>query len=72
MQKKYWMGTAPTQCQTCSSPIESVFFDARTPAGWACMCEQCQKFGPGLGKTGTGLGQKYELQEDGKWLKTEG
>lgn len=59
-------------CDICATPTTSVFYDARTRiGGWAFMCEKCFTSGPGIGKLGTGLGQKYEAQ-DGKWVKTAG
>lgn len=68
----YWAGPI-SHCDVCRTPFEKVFYDAKTNGGpWACMCPSCQNLGPGLGKTGLGIGQKYELQSDGKWLKTEG
>lgn len=71
--KVYWLSPVPSNCQTCAAGIGEVFFDAKTQFGpWACLCPTCQEFGPGLGQVGTGRGQKYEKQKDGKWLKTEG
>lgn len=68
----YWLSKPPAECDTCSTPITTVFYDADTGRGWACMCPSCQTLGPGLGRVGPGRGQKYEKQADGKWLKTEG
>jgi len=52
--------------------LENVFYDGRTKWGqWAIMTPlSWGKFG--VLRTGTGLGQKYEKQEDGKWMKVEG
>lgn len=73
MQKQvFWVGVI-SHCDVCRTPFDKVFYDAKTVGGpWACMCPSCQTLGPGIGKTGQGLGQKYEKQEDGRWLKTEG
>ncbi len=68
-----WMGPAPTNCDTCSTPITNKFYDAKTEMGpWACMCPSCQNLGPGLGKLGTGFGQEYTKRADGKFEKTGG
>lgn len=78
MSKRYWMGPKPVECDTCAAPIKDVFYDMATRRGpWACMCPTCATLGPGIGKTGTGLGQKYErsrlgADSDGKFYKTEG
>lgn len=69
----YWMGTPPDKCDTCATKIDKVFYDAKTQYGpWGFMCPSCQKLGPGLDKLGTGLGQEYTKQEDGRWKKTAG
>lgn len=72
---KYWTGP-PGECdfRNPGDGLEhqmSVFVDGRTKHGpWANMCERCfVKHGVGLG---TGSGQKYARQVDGRWLKTEG
>jgi len=71
--KVFWVSPVPEKCDTCPNKIDKVFFDAKTTYGpWACMCPTCQVLGPGLNKVGTGYGQKYEKQRDGRWKKTEG
>lgn len=68
----YWCGEV-TNCDTCSSRLLTIMFDGKTTHGpWANMCPSCFRLGPGVGRTGQGLGQKYEKQADGRWLKTEG
>ncbi len=53
-------------------PIDKVFIDGATVHGpWGIMTPASWKM-HGVNKLGLGLGQKYELQEDGTWLKTEG
>lgn len=70
--KKHWMSPAPEKCDVCETPITTVFYDMKTKQGpWGCLCPSCAMLGPGIGKTGLGFGQKYELQ-DGKFYKTEG
>ena len=69
----YWLSPPPEKCDTCDTPITDTFIDGKTTLGpWGCLCPTCFTFGPGIGKLGTGLGQKYEKQADGKWLKTGG
>ena len=68
-----WMGPAPTNCDVCETKITIKFYDAKTNIGpWASMCPSCHNLGPGLGRLGTGLGQEYTKQPDGKFLKTGG
>ena len=68
-----WIGANPKSCDICPTEITNVFYDARTTirGAWACMCPACYAQ-YGLGALGPGRGQRYELQEDGKFLKTEG
>lgn len=60
--------------QRPNSPIR-VMFDATLPVApgrkiWGNYCYFCfHKHG---GQLGTGLGQRYEQQPDGKWLKVAG
>ena len=70
-QPRYYLGTAPKQCDLCHSTIKVQFVDGATQMGpWADMCPLChtQK---GLG-FGTGRGQEYTKQRNGRWLKTKG
>jgi hypothetical protein len=66
-----WIGTPPEICDINREPIVDEFIDGKTRAGpWGNMCPKCHKiFGVGLG---TGYGQRYKKQDDGKWLKVEG
>jgi hypothetical protein len=70
-QPRYWTGSAPTQCDIDKRPITTEFVDGKTTVGpWANMCPQCfQRYGVGIG---TGRGQRYVKQEDGRFMKTEG
>ena len=73
MSDKYWCSPAPRTCDVCDGDLVGTFYDAKTAYGhWGCLCGRCFTHGPGLGKLGTGLGQRYEKQADGKWLKTGG
>lgn len=64
----------PVSCDTCnrdfSEAVGTLMFDAKTRMGpWACMCDECfMKYGYGLG---TGRGQRYVRQADGKFHKDE-
>jgi hypothetical protein len=73
MATVFWSGPIPTECDTCETPITEIFYDAKTQYGsWANMCPSCHTLGPGLGKLGLGLGQKYEKQITGRFMKTKG
>ncbi len=58
-------------CQICRGPFNGVMYDSRTIVGqWGNICQGCFiTHGTGLG---TGLGQRYELREAGRWVKTAG
>lgn len=65
----YYAG-APEACDICRKPFGQMMYDGRTTSGWANMCQRCfARHGYGLG---TGKGQRYSKQEDGRWLKTGG
>lgn len=69
---RYWLGAERPRCDICSRPILATFVDGRTRSGqWAIMCPQC-RMSEGRIELGKGLGQKYERQPDGRWLKTAG
>ncbi len=78
MTTVYWLSPVPGFCETCNSPIRDKFYDAPTrnaqgrPGPWACMCPSCFTLGSGFRKLGSGYGQEYTKQPDGKWLKTGG
>ena len=67
----YWLGPYPTRCEVSGARIEAVFYDAKIPGGgWAIVVPAIFET---LGcRTGVGHGQRYEKQEDGRWLKTAG
>lgn len=70
-QSKYWIGDVGPK-DDFGANIDKVFYDGRTRQGpWAIMCVKSWR-AYGVGKTGTGYGQRYEKQEDGRWLKVEG
>lgn len=61
----------PKKCQVCHREIEDVVIDGQLRQGqWGYMCPSCHKnHGVGLG---VGLGQKYQKQADGTFVKVEG
>lgn len=72
----YWMGDVPTECDLTKSALHAhdgmdEFVDGRTVMGsWANMCLRCYKlYGVGFG---TGRGQHYKKQGDGRWMKIAG
>lgn len=71
-QKVYWTSPLPaTGCQLTNRPFNEVMYDANLPGiGWGNWCQET--FDEYRGRLGTGLGQKYVLQDDGRWLKVEG
>ena len=69
-RSKYWVGDPPTRCDICHEPIRMTFTDGATMRYWANMCPCCHGlYGLGLG---TGRGQQYTKQRNGRWLKTAG
>ena len=70
LKAKYWAGD-PAECDICNKPFGKLMYDARTSmGGWGNLCSRCfNRYGVGLG---VGKGQRYSLQDDGRWLKTGG
>ena len=69
--KRYWTGTVPPACQITGIPFNGVMYDARIPGrGWGNICQEA--FDTFHCRLGVGFGQKYELQDDGRWLCTAG
>lgn len=72
LDTRYWLGSPIGERDDFGAPYKDVMIDGKTKQGpWACMTEESWKE-HGLGLLGTGLGQKYQRQEDGRWLKVEG
>ena len=70
--KRYWMGDVG-QYDDFGRVIEDEFIDGVTFGGpWAIMTPQSWRMNGQGTKLGTGLGQRYQKQADGKWLKVEG
>lgn len=73
-QPKYWIGRI-RDTDDFGVPIENIFYDAKTIRGpWAIMAPASFERHRITrdGSLGTGLGQRYERQPDGRWLKTGG
>lgn len=69
--KRYWTGDIDN-CNICKLPITTHFIDGRLTGytTWAIMCPKCfEDYGAGLG---TGRGQLYKKQPDGKYMKIKG
>lgn len=70
-RKTYWLGKLDDECQLCHKSFGAVMYDASIGMGpWGNICQRCFK-AHGC-KLGTGFGQKYELQKNGRWLKVGG
>ncbi len=66
-----WSGDPPAHCDLCKAPIKKVFVDGKTAYGpWAHMCRKCHLTQGGL--LGTGRGQLYRKDAEGRWVKQEG
>lgn len=71
--EKFWLGSPIEKCDLCHRRMDKLacFYDANVPGeSWGNICHGC--FTAHRCKLGTGLGQKYSRQPDGKWLKTGG
>ncbi len=70
-KKKYWMGTVGVK-DDFGILIRVEFVDGKTQMGpWAIMAP-ISYMRYGVGQLGTGYGQRYKKQPDGRWLKVEG
>jgi hypothetical protein len=67
----YWYGSLPDE-DDFGVPYKNIMIDGRTKQGpWANMTLTSWRI-HGCGMLGTGNGQKYKKQSDGRWLKIEG
>lgn len=72
-QPRYWMGDVGEK-DDFGHTIRDEIIDAPTrPRGsWALMAPQSWRAHRVTTKLGTGYGQRYKKQADGRWLKVEG
>ena len=70
-KKVYWQGELGPE-DDFGKKYDNVMYDGKTRSGpWANMSYvSWVRFG--VGKLGTGYGQRYERQANGRWLKVEG
>lgn len=67
----YWLSPVDKN-DDFGDTIKDVMIDGKTKQGpWGLMTPASWAK-HGVGKLGTGYGQKYQKQTDGKWLKVEG
>jgi len=70
-RRKYWAGDVGDK-DDYGRLITDEFIDGRTVWGpWAIMSPLSWRE-EGVRKFGTGCGQRYRKQHDGRWLKVEG
>ena len=68
---KYWT-TPVKERDDIGDLITDTIIDGKTKRGpWAIMTPASFDI-HGIGRLGTGFGQKYVKQQDGNWLKVEG
>jgi hypothetical protein len=68
---KFWNGAVPPK-DDFNRPIRDEFIDGKTKFGpWAFMTPASWKEN-GIAILGTGCGQRYRKQKDGRYLKVEG
>jgi hypothetical protein len=62
---------APPVCDGCGKPFGSIMHDAQDRSGaWGHFCEAC--FDAQCVGLGSGLGDTYQKQPNGEWLKVGG
>ncbi len=67
----YWLGPLGG-CDICKKPFNNVMYDVKTNIGpWGNLCESCFQLYTSR-RLGTGQGQKFERQTDGRFLCVEG
>jgi len=68
---QYWLSPVGKE-DDFGDAITDQIIDGKTKFGpWALMTPASWEEN-GVGRLGTGFGQRYELQSNGKWLKVEG
>jgi hypothetical protein len=69
---RYWMGSLPTRCEMTSKPIIDRFVDGATKNGGPWGILHPDTFASYGYTPAPGVGQLYEKQPDGRWMKIEG
>lgn len=70
-RQRYWYGTIG-DTDDYGVPVGDEFVDGKTRGGpWGIM-SLASWAAHGVGRLGTGCGQRYKRQPDGRWLKVEG
>lgn len=69
--KAVYYQNPPSNCDACQRPFGDLLFDQRTTNGqWGNLCAECSsRYGMGIGP---GVGQQYQRQSDGRYLKVAG
>lgn len=68
----FYTGPLPKSCDCCGASLAELFYDKRMPCGrWANVCWGCFSL-ESDGRLGTGQGQKYRKQPDGRFRKVDG
>ena len=73
MTERYWQGMTPLKCEVTGKRLNGVMYDAKLPGiggAWALVCQDA--FTVLGGKLGTGHGQRYDLQGNGRFLLVAG
>jgi hypothetical protein len=68
----YWMGDIPPVCEVSGRAIIDVFIDGAHPVHRVWACWHPASFVEAGGLLGTGQGQQYERQADGRFMRTKG
>jgi hypothetical protein len=69
--QRFWLGPVGPK-DDFGNDIKDEMIDGRTKQGpWALMSPASWKT-KGIGRFGTGFGQRYRKLGDGRWLKVEG
>ncbi|MEO6305077.1 MAG: hypothetical protein ABIP51_18105 [Bacteroidia bacterium] len=73
MRKVYWTSKVGST-DDFGDTVSDIIIDGKTTQGpWALMTpDSYKKHSYFKGRFGLGMGQKYQKQTDGKWLKIEG
>lgn len=68
----YWAGDIPAVCQLSGRAIIDAFIDGSHPRHGSWAIFHPDAFAEIGGRLGTGYGQRYERQADGRFWRVEG